>query len=92
MEWGRILQALLLVALGVPSIAFVAVIAASYVVSCELNPWAGYTCANWFGPVVFMAILGVITIIPFSIIVAIFASTSPKLWLRLHARNERLKK
>lgn len=83
---------MLLIVLAIPSISLIAVIVVDILTSCELNPWAGYTCASWFGPVVFMAMLGVVTLIPLVVIVIIIALTSPKLWRRLRASNEGPKK
>lgn len=67
------LWAILFVALlGIPSFAFVAVTGAELAFTCEMNPYAGFTCPAIFAYLMPLAAVGIITIIPFLVVSTIW--------------------
>ena len=52
----------------VPSLALVAVLLIDLVLDCDMNPLDGITCAEWASPLVWLAGLGMLTIVPTAIV------------------------
>jgi hypothetical protein len=68
----RFWPSLFAVVLGVPSLAFILFTGAEQILSCEMNPYAGFTCPAIFAYLMPLAVIGGITIVPFLAISAIW--------------------
>ncbi|WP_342076224.1 hypothetical protein [Yoonia sp. SS1-5] len=56
------------VLLGVPSLVLLLTLGAEQVLTCQMDPYQGFTCPRIFGYAMPLAALGIFTIIPFLII------------------------
>jgi len=68
----RLIQLGFIVLFGLPTLALAVFLVADMSLSCELNPYAGFSCPKFLAYLMPLATIGYVTAIPFVLIASIW--------------------
>ena len=76
----RVLFAVVIAALAVPSLSLLGILSIESATQCEMNPYNGFTCPAFAAYLLPLATIGIVTIIPTAVLLAVWLIMTFFIW------------